>query len=325
MFETGRGRQLLQMGLLADAAAALEERVTPDAAHQVVSVMDAAGVVALGRVALHTGDRSQARQVTEIAQVMLDQSVPSVRRHAAWLLALQTMADGDPLGAHQWLCALGEDARTSIVPRFPMDVADEARLVHIALAAHDHELGASAATATHRRLLLNPDVRSIAAAAAHVNGLLNHSHQDLVQAVELFEGGPRPLALASALEDLGASAVDGGATDEGVDAFGRALMLYAEAGAAWDAGRVRGRLRALGVRRRLVSAQRPGRGWAAMTESELAVARLVAEGFTNREVAERLFVSHHTVSGHLRRVFAKLDVNSRVELTRLAGVHDSRP
>jgi DNA-binding CsgD family transcriptional regulator len=81
----------------------------------------------------------------------------------------------------------------------------------------------------------------------------------------------------------------------------------------------------LGVRRRLVAAQRPGKGWAAMTDSELAVARLVAQGLPNREVAERLFVSQHTVSGHLRHVFAKLDVNSRVELTRLAGVYDSRP
>ena len=62
-----------------------------------------------------------------------------------------------------------------------------------------------------------------------------------------------------------------------------------------------------------------------MTDSELAVARLVAQGLTNREVAERLFVSQHTVSGHLRHVFAKLDVNSRVELTRLAGVHDPGP
>jgi DNA-binding CsgD family transcriptional regulator len=61
-----------------------------------------------------------------------------------------------------------------------------------------------------------------------------------------------------------------------------------------------------------------------MTDSELAVARLVAEGFTNREVAERLFVSHHTVSAHLRHVFAKLDVNSRVELTRVAGVHEAQ-
>ena len=56
-----------------------------------------------------------------------------------------------------------------------------------------------------------------------------------------------------------------------------------------------------------------------MTDSELAVARLVAQGLTNREVAERLFVSPHTVNSHLRQIFAKLEVNSRVALTRLAN------
>ena len=61
-----------------------------------------------------------------------------------------------------------------------------------------------------------------------------------------------------------------------------------------------------------------------MTDAELGVARLVAQGYTNREVAERLFVSRHTVSGHLRSVFRKLEVNSRVELTRLAALHDSQ-
>jgi DNA-binding CsgD family transcriptional regulator len=39
-------------------------------------------------------------------------------------------------------------------------------------------------------------------------------------------------------------------------------------------------------------------------------------------VAAKLFVSHHTVSGHLRSVFTKLGVNSRVELTRLATRHN---
>jgi DNA-binding CsgD family transcriptional regulator len=56
-----------------------------------------------------------------------------------------------------------------------------------------------------------------------------------------------------------------------------------------------------------------------LTESELAVVRLVARGLTNREVADRLFVSPHTVGQHLRHVFAKLDINSRVELARLAA------
>ena len=96
IFETGRGRQLLQMGRLADAAAALEGQLTVDMAPQIVSVFDAAGVGALGRVAIHLGDPGLSRQAREIAQVMLGQSAPSVRRHAAWLLALQEMAAGDP-------------------------------------------------------------------------------------------------------------------------------------------------------------------------------------------------------------------------------------
>ena len=61
-----------------------------------------------------------------------------------------------------------------------------------------------------------------------------------------------------------------------------------------------------------------------MTDSELAVARLVAEGLTNREVAERLFVSSHTVNGHLRVVFMKLGVNSRVDLARIAAGHEAK-
>jgi DNA-binding CsgD family transcriptional regulator len=51
--------------------------------------------------------------------------------------------------------------------------------------------------------------------------------------------------------------------------------------------------------------------------SELTVARLVAEGLTNREVAERLFVSPHTVNSHLRHAFSKLGISSRVELARV--------
>ena len=49
--------------------------------------------------------------------------------------------------------------------------------------------------------------------------------------------------------------------------------------------------------------------------------RLVADGLTNREVAERLYVSPHTVNGHLRHAFEKLGINSRVALTRIAAQH----
>jgi DNA-binding CsgD family transcriptional regulator len=78
----------------------------------------------------------------------------------------------------------------------------------------------------------------------------------------------------------------------------------------------------LGVRRRIATTERPARGWAGMTDSELEVVRRVSAGMTNREVAERLFVSTHTVSTHLRHVFAKLGISSRVELARIAAEHD---
>jgi DNA-binding CsgD family transcriptional regulator len=49
------------------------------------------------------------------------------------------------------------------------------------------------------------------------------------------------------------------------------------------------------------------------------VAEVVAEGLTNAEAGARLFLSHHTVGFHLRQIFRKLDVSSRVELTRLVA------
>jgi pimeloyl-ACP methyl ester carboxylesterase/DNA-binding CsgD family transcriptional regulator len=58
-----------------------------------------------------------------------------------------------------------------------------------------------------------------------------------------------------------------------------------------------------------------GTGWDSLTPSEREVAALVASGMTNSQIAARLRMSPHTVDGRLRRVFAKLGVNTRVELT----------
>jgi DNA-binding NarL/FixJ family response regulator len=45
---------------------------------------------------------------------------------------------------------------------------------------------------------------------------------------------------------------------------------------------------------------------------------LVVEGLTNRQIAQHLFLSPHTIAFHLRQVFRKLEINCRVQLTRLA-------
>jgi DNA-binding CsgD family transcriptional regulator len=227
------------------------------------------------------------------------------------------MAEGEAEAARGRLRALTDPDGGPILPRFPLDIADEVTLARIALATQDDELAQLALSNSRRRAELNPGVASIAATAAHVRGLVGPSHADLREAVELFERTPRRLELAAAVENLGVEVI---ATDReaAIDPFGRALALYTELGATWDARRIRSRLRELGVRRRVVIGELETHGWSALTTSELAVARLVADGLTNCEVADRLFLSPQTANSHLRHVFAKLGINSRVELARLA-------
>ena len=113
------------------------------------------------------------------------------------------MAEGDAEAARGWLRAPAEPDGRAILPRFPLDIADEVLLARIALATQDDELAQLALSNSRRRAELNPGVASIAATAAHVRGLLEPSHADLREAVDLFERTPRRLELAAALEDLG--------------------------------------------------------------------------------------------------------------------------
>jgi DNA-binding CsgD family transcriptional regulator len=62
-----------------------------------------------------------------------------------------------------------------------------------------------------------------------------------------------------------------------------------------------------------------GRGLSSLTAAERRVADLAATGQTNREIAERLFVSEKTVETHLARVFRKLELRSRRQLPDLVG------
>jgi DNA-binding CsgD family transcriptional regulator len=228
------------------------------------------------------------------------------------------MAHGDAIEAHRMLRALGDRARLDLFPLFPHDVALDAEMARIALAAGDDELVTAVVAAAERRSELNPGVRSIQAAAAHVRGLVKQSRAELAEAVLMFAEAGRPLAHVSALDDLGNQRLRDGSPDAAIEAFDRSLILALDIGAGWDAARARSRLRDLGVRRRVVGADTPRTGWAALTPAEAAVAELATEGRTNREIADQLFVSPHTVSAHLRHVFEKMGLRSRVELTRAA-------
>jgi DNA-binding CsgD family transcriptional regulator len=275
-------------------------------------------------VAIHTGDERQKRETAALARAMVADGTPAERGHGGWLLALGAMADGNPAGARAMLEASGLGAPGG-AQLYPVDVTDAPQLVRIALASGDSRLAADTVASARERARRNPGIATVRAAAAHALGLREADAASLGQACLLLDGGPRPMALASALEDLGVTQLRTGAPAAGVDTLGRALVRYTEIGATWDARRVRGRLRANGVRRRLVTSARPDAGWSALTDSELAVVRLIAHGLTNRETAVRLFISPHTVSSHLRHAFTKLGINSRLELARVVAAHTGDP
>ncbi|QUR67134.1 helix-turn-helix transcriptional regulator [Mycobacterium spongiae] len=64
---------------------------------------------------------------------------------------------------------------------------------------------------------------------------------------------------------------------------------------------------------------RPTRGWASLTPTEARVVRLVSEGLTNKDIATQLFISYRTVQTHLTHVYAKLGLNSRLQLAQQAA------
>ena len=69
--------------------------------------------------------------------------------------------------------------------------------------------------------------------------------------------------------------------------------------------------------RRQADGARPTFGWDSLTDAERGIADLVSQGHSNKEIGERLYMSHRTVGSHLYRIFPKLNITSRVELTRL--------
>jgi DNA-binding CsgD family transcriptional regulator len=70
---------------------------------------------------------------------------------------------------------------------------------------------------------------------------------------------------------------------------------------------------------------RPSVGWLSLTPAELEVARLVAAGLPNKEIADRLFISPRTVQTHLTHMYGKLGITSRVQLAQQAARHVEAP
>lgn len=321
-----RARALLTEGRLADA------RAEAEAVAEMVDELDLGGPAVnassftLAAVAVHAADHGGRQAAHAAARAMAADDSITMRRSAAWIAALLADAEGDPARAMA-LAAETVDALGTLSPVFstPQDPWDVLTLLRIALRAGDAARAGVVARELERRGAANPGYALHARLAGHARGLLAGDATAMRASIEHFADHPSPIARAAVREDAAGVLLERGAREEAIAQLDAALELYQSAGAEHDGARIRRRFRELGMRRARTARAASTDGWGGLTPSELAVIRVVAGGATNRQAAERLYLSPHTVSTHLRHAFDKLGIRSRVELAVLYAAHGADP
>lgn len=197
-------------------------------------------------------------------------------------------------------------------------------LVRITLALNDEK---SAIQVVNRMTMLagrNRTFRSIQAAAVHASGLF---HRDADASEKATSMHLDRWSQASALEDATDVQCRTLEPDLRVERLKRAADIYRSVGANRDNSRVRMKLREIEKPTgHIPDTRAPAEAKTGqLTETELSVAELVSQGLTNRRVGQRLFMSPHTVAFHLKKIYRKVDVSSRVELARSWDRHVADP
>ncbi|GAA4228355.1 DNA-binding CsgD family transcriptional regulator [Streptosporangium album] len=287
-------------------------------------VLASTALSVLGTASLRAGDLPRAIRYLENDQARGPRNAPSYARLRSELTAGRISEARD--GAASGMSSLSGvyDALPRHAGALTSEPAAAAWLVRMALAVRDERRADAVVEAAEGIAWRNPRLPNLSVSAVHARGLRNRDAGALGLAAAEH---PDPWAGASAAEDLGVLlGTDADTRDLAVDSLNSALSRYASVDAVRDVARVRGRLRVLGERRRhWTRTDHPVSGWASLTGTERAVCDLVAQGLTNRQAAEQMFISEHTVAFHLRQVFRKLCIHSRVELARLAVQESIHP
>lgn len=295
-------RALVATGRVAEASAALAVGLafldTHPGLGTEISAMRARAIVA-------SPDEPRVAEAAAAAALAASGDIPAAAMESALLLAVARLRAGDVEGAR----AAAETA-AAVATRLGDAVTGAA--VALVAAAADRAggrdaSGGYAALARAQELGIPPLVVDGLALA----GALARDAGRLAVAARLHGAGERLRAeLAAAVSPLGGLlAPDADFLDAHVDAVAEGARLR-QVGAVGYALRSRGRR------------GRPKTGWDSLTPAERGVVALAARGRSNPEIAEHLLVSTATVRTHLRSVYAKLGLASRVELAAASAERD---
>jgi ATP/maltotriose-dependent transcriptional regulator MalT len=191
--------------------------------------------------------------------------------------------------------------------------------------------------------------RIAAAAKAHAGALglpMAAAWEHRIAAAHALHAGDPATAARRALDSIAAAALAGadvevaltrmlaaralteaGDRDAAILQLEQARATFEACGAEAHRNAAEQRLRQLGrtIHRRTRPGTQDGNGVASLTGRELQVARLVVDRRTNQQIADELFLSLKTVETHIRNMFRKLDVSSRIELARTVESADRSP
>ena len=285
------------------------------AATQESDLLTAYGLGVLATSSLRGGDLAAAVGYVRSYQDRVDRYGSGYGQTRCLVVAAQLAeARLDTEGAAEMVARLqsGLRHRASVLAG---DLTASGWLVRFALAHGTREDAEAVCAAAAELAVVSPGLAGVTAAAAHARGLLDQDAGALQRAAgDTLD----PWARASAAEDLGVLLIGRNDFEAGGRWLEDSLAGYDQTAALRDGRRVRRRLRGIGIRRRhFTHSKRPKTGWTSLTDTERAVSDLVAKGLTNQQIAGEMFLSTHTVAFHLRQVFRKLDISSRVNLARV--------
>lgn len=308
-------------GRLADAAAVYDDAV------EIARLSGNATMLAwnlFGRstTATATGDTELACTTAEESVAVLRGSPPVfVSVWASFTLAAAVAEAGDPHRAARVLTDAVGGASLPLLPP-PLRPAGFALLARCRLAGGrraDAAAAVTAAAACADRSGLRAD-RAAALHAAAELALDDDPATAAEHALRAVELAGAPVAVALARQLAGRALAAAGETTRATTELERAADDLDACGAAQRCAAAERELRKLGHRRlhrRTRPGEHDGAGLATLTGRELQVARLIADRRTNAQIAAELYLAPKTVETHVRNLFTKLDVSSRVEIARM--------
>jgi DNA-binding CsgD family transcriptional regulator len=160
----------------------------------------------------------------------------------------------------------------------------------------------------------NPDVATLNGLALNLRGLLGGNLDMVAESMQILQHSPRPILRAAGAEGYGRLLLAAGEREAGLDHLDSAWDVYDSMGASSPRARVQRLMREAGARRAKWVGDHTEVEKVSLTEAERRVAYLIASGHTNKATAKSLGISINTVGTHLRSIYAKLGVQSRVQL-----------